>query len=501
MRKKRLLWNTVSSLLFQITTIICGFILPRIILQCYGSQVNGLVLSITQFLQVISFLELGVGAVVQSSLYKPLADKNYPKISKIIASANKFFRRIAIILSIYVVVLIFVYPFFVNKDFDFLNTALLIFSISISFFAQYYFGVVDRLLLTSDQHGYIQYNVQILTLILNTLACAFLIYLGGSIQVVKLTTSLIYLIRPIILRIYVNKHYQINRKITYSEEPIKQKWNGLAQHISSVILDNTDTIVLTLFSTLENVSIYSVYHLVIYGVKQLFTSMTQGIQALLGELWAKQELILLKEAFSRFEWIIHTGTTFFFGCTGMLIIPFITVYTAGITDANYIVPAFAALITLAHAAHCLRLPYNIMILASGHYKQTQSNYIIAAILNVIVSIVLVYKFGLIGVAIGTLVAMLYQTVWMAFYNSKEFIKWPMTKFFKQIAIDALTVICGISASRWIKLDGINYVSWLIMAVEIVCIWLCVAIIINLIFYKKKMASVIHFLIGKLKKIK
>lgn len=58
--KKRLIYNTISSLFFQVTTIVCGFILPRLILNAFGSNVNGLVNSITQFLGIISFLELFV---------------------------------------------------------------------------------------------------------------------------------------------------------------------------------------------------------------------------------------------------------------------------------------------------------------------------------------------------------------------------------------------------------------------------------------------------------
>ena len=115
-RGRRLKLNTISSLAFQVTTLICGFVLPRLILGSFGSEVNGLVNSITQFLHIIAFLELGVGAVVQSSLYKPLADADDDGISKIITSANKFFVKIAIILLAYVVVLIFIYPAFAGKS-------------------------------------------------------------------------------------------------------------------------------------------------------------------------------------------------------------------------------------------------------------------------------------------------------------------------------------------------------------------------------------------------
>lgn len=104
------------------------------------------------------------------------------------------------------------------------------------------------------------------------------------------------------------------------------------------MLDSTDNIVLTIFATLSDVSIYSVYYLVVSGVKQLFLSLTNGIQSLIGELWAKQELDNLKKYFEWIEWSIHTGVVFIFGCTLFLIVPFVQVYTEGITDANYVVP-------------------------------------------------------------------------------------------------------------------------------------------------------------------
>ena len=486
MRKLLLAKNTAASLIAQITTLICGFILPRLFLQHYGSEVNGLVNSISQFLSVIAFLELGVGAVVQSSLYKPLAEKDNQQISKVMVSANKFFQRLARILLVYVISLMIIYPFIANQNFGFIYTATLIAAISISSFAQYYFGIVNSLLLNADQRGYIQYNAQTVTIILNTIVCAIMISMDGTIQIVKLVTSLIYLARPIILQIYVNNHYTINWKIKYTQEPIKQKWNGVAQHVASVVLDGTDTIVLTVFSTLSNVSIYSVYFLVVKGVKTLFLSVTNGIQALIGELWAKQELDQLKSFFGWIEWLIHTGTTYVFSCTAALIVPFIQVYTLGIRDANYIQPTFAILLTLANAMHCLRLPYNIMVLAAGHYKQTQRNYIVAAILNIVVSVLTVKIWGLIGVAIGTLVAMTYQTIWLAIYDSRHFIYWPLKKVIRQFLVDIISSFLIISFGSHIVLKDITYFNWFFMAIKVAIVALFVAFCLNSLFYRSKM---------------
>lgn len=497
MRKKRLLRNTISALVFQITTIISGFILPRIILRSFGSEVNGLVNSITQFLHVIAFLELGIGAVVPSALYKPLAEKDETAVSQIIVSAEKFFRRLAKILLVYTIILMIIYPYIAKQDFGWSYSALLIAAMSISSFSQYYFGVVNRLLLSADQKGYIQYNAQTATVILNTIASVVLIYLGASIHVMKLVTSLIYVIRPLALKWYVDRHYNIDHGIQYEEEPIKQKWNGIAQHFAAIILDSTDNIVLTVFSTLTNVSIYSVYYQVVYGIKQLLIILTGGVQSLIGELWARQELDQLRKAFGWFEWVIHTGVVFLFGCTSMLILPFVQVYTHKINDANYIQPLFAALLVAANAGHCLRLPYNIMIRAGGHYKQTQHCYIIAALLNIVISIAAVSRWGLVGVAIGTLVAMCYQTIWMAIYDSKNLICWPIRNFIKQLLADAVTVVIAAWLSHFVLVGTDNYLAWVILAVKVSLIWAAVIVLVNLVFYREKLQALARKVTAKL----
>ena len=495
-RGKKLALNTITSLGLQVVSVICGFILPRLILESFGSDVNGLVNSITQFLGVITLLDLGVGAVVQSALYKPLAENDTDMISKIYVSANKFFRRLAEILLVYVILLMIFYPMLVNKSFGHMYTALLIAAICISSFAQYYFGIVNSLLLNADQRGYIQYTVQIITLILNTIACYVVIKLGASIQIVKLTTSLIFLLRPFFLVLYVKKHYAINRKITYTEEPIKQKWNGMAQHFAAYVLSGTDNIVLTLFSSLANVSIYSVYYLAIAGVRSALLSMTNGFQSLIGEMLAKKETVKLNNFFGYVEWFLHTGTTLVFGCTGVLLVNFVRVYTNGIHDADYIQPLFAVLITIANAGHCLRLPYNILILASGHYKQTQSNYIVAMILNIVISIATVKIWGLVGVSIGTLVAMAYQTGWMARYDSKNIICWPFKNFLKQCGVDAITVIVASLATFKIPMLSVSYVSWFLLAIEVFAVWLVIAILINSVFYRERVLSMFRRVKGR-----
>ena len=481
-RKRKLYLNTLTSLSYQIVTVICGFILPRLILSHYGSEVNGLVSSIGQFLGFITLMEMGVGAVVQSSLYEPLAKQDTEAISAILTSARNFFRKIAFALICYVIVLCLVFPYISENNFGWVFTATLIVILSIGSFTQYVFGIVDRLLLTSDQKGYIIYGTNIVSIFLNTVACVIAVQLSASIHTVKLISALVFMIAPILIHIYVCKNYHINYKMRYDYEPIKQKWNGIAQHISAVILDGTDMVVLTTFSSLSNVSIYAVYNLVVKGITSLTLSLTNGVQALLGEMWAKKEEDSLNNFFGWVEWAVHTGTVFVFGCCTVLIVPFVSVYTNGVTDANYIAPLFGFLLTMANAGHCLRLPYNLMILAGGHYKQTQRCYIIAAALNLSISIVAVRAFGLIGVTIGTLIAMAYQTMWMAIYVSKNLIRWPIKKFIRQVLTDFIEFGTAYALTIYIPMCDCNFIAWVLLAIIDAFIWIVVIVLINKILY-------------------
>ena len=491
MRQKKFAFNAITSFFLQVTTIICGFILPRMIMTSYGSNVNGLLNSIAQFLSVITFLEFGIGAVIQSALYAPLVRQDFLSVSKIWVSGNKFFRKIAYILLVYIVFLTICYPALFQQQFNWLYEATLILMISVSTFVQYYFGAMDGLLLSADQRGYIQYIIQIIIVLSNTIISVILIWCGASIHLVKGATSLIYLARPFFLRWYTNRYYALDRKICYTEEPVKNKLSGAMQHIAYMILNGTDIIVLTLCSTLENVSVYSVYNLVISGLKQVFTILDNSFHALIGELWARQDISKLNYIFGIMEWIFHTVAVFVFGCALVLMIPFVIVYTNGITDADYVQPLFSVLITLSCMINLLSYPYKILILVAGHFRETQWKFFISAILNMAISLFSVWKFGLVGVAAGTLIAMIYQDIWMIWYVSKHLNHWSLEKVLKQFFVDAVSFGIGLILSRSFELSEYTYIAWGVLAVKTALVWIAIVAGINLLFYRDKVIWILE----------
>jgi len=93
MRSKKALKNLSVSMLYQIISIICGLITPRLILGAYGSTYNGVVNSAKQFLSMVTILNLGIAGATRVALYKTLADKDNLATSRIVKATQIYMRK------------------------------------------------------------------------------------------------------------------------------------------------------------------------------------------------------------------------------------------------------------------------------------------------------------------------------------------------------------------------------------------------------------------------
>ena len=100
MKNKATLLNMISGLILQLFTLVSGFILPKIILIYFGSEVNGLVSSLNQFLSYITLVEGGITGVIVANLYKPIVDQDNRKISSVLITADRFYKRLVLFLLV-----------------------------------------------------------------------------------------------------------------------------------------------------------------------------------------------------------------------------------------------------------------------------------------------------------------------------------------------------------------------------------------------------------------
>ena len=497
MRTKKAFRNMVAATVYQVVAIICGLITPRLVLANFGSTYNGVVNSATQFLSMIHILTLGITGATRVALYKTLGKNDTLGTSRIMKATKLYMHKVALALLGYIALLCFIYPFISHNDLSNIQNAALIAIVGIGTFAQYFFGISNYTLLQADQASYITYTLDIVKTIVNTMCVAVLVWFGRSIYEVKLGSSLVFLVTPAVMDYYVKKKYKLVDDCEPDYTGIKQRGAVAFHSVANLIHNNVDLVLLTIFADAKLISVYTVYYLVVGKIKELTQIVTSGIEAAFGNMWARQEYETLKKNFRAYEYVMFTFTTVVFSCVGLLILPFIERYTKGVNDIEYIRLSFAILVTFAEAFFCIRQPYLTLVQATGFYKETKNGAMVEAVMNLIISIVLINIMGIEGVIIGTLVANMFRTGQYAIFISKHVIKRNFSEILFRLiwVIINSAMIIGIAIVVQTKVPfSDTWLGWLIDAIIVFFISCVITIVSSIIFYRKDLFYVLN--IGK-----
>lgn len=492
-RKVRAVTNICFSLLLEAITMLSGLIVPRIIIQTYGSDLNGLVNSIASFIGYIALLQSGVGAVIRAALYKPLAKKDHNQLCIIVKTTERFFVKIAYASVAYIFLLGILFPILFSKNYSFWFTFSLVLIIGVSTAAQYFFGITYQMVLEADQCSYIYSIVQIFTVILYSITAVILVKLGYSIQIVKLSSAVFFVLRPVIIGIYTKKKYKISSDVIVDNELIQQRWDGMAQGIAYFFHTKTDVFVLTVFSSFINVSVYSVYALVISGLTAIINSIDKAIKAVMGNIYANDEIKNFKGTFYSYLSSMHMISSVFFATASITVFQFVKLYTKGVEDAQYIQTFFGILIISAESLYCMRMPYNAVINVAGKFAETKKPAIIEAVLNLSLSCALVHYYGLIGVAIGTWVAMAYRTVSFIIFLHEEILHLSYLDQVKRYITTFLSYFLCVLLGNFFEVSINNYLSWVLYAAIVFVICAIITFVINIILLNKPTRSAIKLL--------
>ena len=482
--------NIFSSILLQIVTIISGFIIPRIILGSFGSEANGLVSSLNQFLNYVALFEGGLSAVVLANLYKPLANRDMQKVSMVVATTRKFYNKLAIGFLIYVVFLAFLYPVFVESTFSYEYVVSMTMILAINTFVRYAFSISLRLLLQADKKVYIISFTQVAIIILNVILFVGLRDVFPDLRLLEFVSALVFLLQPISYYIAVRKHLAIEKNIKEDKSLIKSRWDGLGVSIATFIHNNTDMVVLTVFTTLDTVSVYSIYALVVGHLKQIMQAFSSGITPTMGQQYAKEDKEELMKTFEFYEYMTFMITTFLFTVGGLLLTPFVLLYTSSITDANYDQPIFGIILLIAEAVFCLKEPYVNLSYVANKFKVIRKHAFIEAGINIIVSLLLVRPLGLIGIAVGTLAGMSYRTIYHVVYAGKDLICRPVRFFFGKVIVFGLaSLVCCLICCFIAPINDLSVGNWLICAIEYSAVMLVILLIVSAVFYRNDLGMI------------
>jgi O-antigen/teichoic acid export membrane protein len=416
-RTKNTFRNLIWALLGQVIVLGFGFVMPRLIILTYGSAINGLTATIYQILNVLNLLQAGALGASIFALFKPVADGDYKQISLILDSSRRYFNK----LGWFFLLLMFVIAPIVASNNEgsgisfleiFLAFAILGLNASFSFF---FYSRYD-ILFSADQKRYILSITSIVEkLIYYSLLFIILRYkidfiymyvavlIGSSIKVI-----LLYLIY---IKQYANKIVAID-KDEYFEIPNKRYL--LINQISTQAVESSPTLFIAFNFNFKLASVYSIYYLIILMIKMVINTVQVSVSEVFGNMVVSEDSKKIENVFDLMLFIYIVLGVFLTTCTAFLFMPFISLYTKGMTDVDYIIPLLAFFIVIYSLVFCLYMPFFTLSNVYGLYKETYLQSLITGIIALIISFAFTkyieMSFVLTGLIFYYLVSMIYRII-------------------------------------------------------------------------------------------
>lgn len=412
-------YNILTSVLGQVITIVLGVVIPRLVLVNLGSENNGLLSSITQVLGYASLLEAGVGLASLQALYKPVAEHDETSVNAIMSATNLYYRRTGIAYLLTVIILSAIYPVIIKSSLPYGTITIVVLISGLPGVVNYYFQGKYKILLQAEGRTYIITNLATVIGILTSVGKILLLLLGFGVIAVQSLYLALSLVQMIYIDFYIRKNYAwIDLTAAPAYDKLSQRNSVLAHQLSGTIFSSTDAVTLSIFCGLSVVSVYSMYALLFGMVGTLLSNLAGSITFVLG-----QELGINQKKYGKLQdsfelvYISLSFSLFFIAYT--YILPFLKIYTAGITDINYIDRALSVLFVAIALLENSRLSSAKAIHVAGHFRQTQWHAWVEMAINIIVSLIGVLVWGVYGVLIGTIAALLFRANAMIIYANKK----------------------------------------------------------------------------------
>jgi O-antigen/teichoic acid export membrane protein len=461
---KKSMYNFILGVFSQVFIVISGIVITKLILVNYGSEVNGFLSSITQIMVYLAILEAGIGAASLQALYGPFVNKDKKALNSILAATSIFYKKTGIYYFLGVIILALVYPFIVNSS---LSAQEIILTILVTGLGasggalNFYFQGKYKIFLMADGKSYIEMTYTLVFTIILSLLKVLFITNGYNIVVIQATHLFVIVLQVLCIELYMRKNYKwIDLKVLPNNRAIEQKNSAMIHQFSFLIFNNSDVILLTLFTNLKVVSVYVLFNMLFSFIDRIVSQLNKSINFVLGQTFNKDRLKFLRIN-SLYE--IYFTAFVFTICSVIfyLAIPFMNVYTNGINDIDYTDPWLPVLFLIVKLLTNSRATANNVIEFAGHFRKTQTRSIIETIINIVISIVLVNIIGIYGVLIGTIVALTYRSIDMIIYSNKVILNQSPLRSFIRLGTNIILLILVSYLVYFVGLRADSYISLII----------------------------------------
>lgn len=479
---KKVKYNLYLGLICQILTIVMGIIIPRLVLTNFGSEINGLVNSVTQIYAYMGLLESGIGMATIQVLYKAIGASEKSQTNGILAATNRQYIKSGTLYILISVMFALVYPYVIRTEIPKSTIFAIVILNGLGGAAGFFFYRKYYLLLYVEGKTYIETLFSTLTNVLKNVAKIILIAQGADIVLVHFFSMLVSLLQAACVYWYIKKHY---RWIDLSEKPnfqaISQSKNAVVHQISILIFNNTDMLILSAFCGLKVVSVYSLYAMLFGMISTALGTFKNSMEFTLGRSF-HEDRQKFRKLYDMYELCYMAIVFSCYSVANYFVLPFVRCYTAGVTDAIYTDKYLPLLMIMTYLLSGGRSAPSQLITIAGHIKETQGRSILESVLNIGISVIMVLFFGVYGVLVGTVIALLYRANDMILYANHKILHCSAWPTYKRWIVNMLVFVVILGINPLISIELTSYASIFLFCIPYaagtVVVFFCAAFLTN-----------------------
>lgn len=499
-KSKVVIRNMIWGIFNQVVNILLPFILRTIIIYWFGVNYIGLRTLFSSILNVLNVAELGFGGVISTLLYAPVAENNHEKIVQLV----RFLKRCYLLLGSIIFVLgLMLLPFLdklIALDYpEEMNIYILYLINLFGTVAGYFLFAYKKILLSANQRYDIEVNIATIMIFLQTTIQVVVVIVTKNFYLFMMAVPICTVLNNLISNCIVNKLYPlsvVNVKALCNDDKkrIYQKVQGAFYYrIGSVMLFSADNIVISKFLGLIQLGVYNNYYYIVNSLQGIQAIIHNSIRPIIGNMICKKSVTENQKEFFDY-YFCYMGISIVCGagvlCLGQ---SFVELWIGEDMKLPF---GICVMLTIDFMAQSICDIFRIYQEAAGIFKEGRYVPLCGAAVNLILNLLLTRYFGLYGIVLSTILAVLIvllpgyvSIVWKYYFKNAAFIKYSIAN----ILLYAFSATLILVITKYVC-DKISVQTWGDLMIRgTVCVLISIVLYAALLGWKTETKDVLSVL--------
>ena len=436
--------NIGFGALNRITSIVFPFIVRTIFIKVLGEEYLGLNSLYSSILQVLNLADLGFASAITASMYKPLAEKDTKKVCALLNFYKKIYRIIGIgILSVGLLLTPFIAVLINGKPPAEINIYLYWILYLVNTVISYLFYAYDVSLLNAIQRNDIVEKIGTISRICTSLIQIYVVAVLNSFILYVLLNVICTFLYNIMCHWVVRKKYpQYCCQGYISKENKESMYRNVfalsLQKIGNTVSLSLDSIVISAFLGLTTVAIYGNYFYVISAIQTFILLIYSSITASIGNSIATETTEKNYNDFKKFSvaniWIVGWCAI----CFVCIFQDFMIVWMG--KDLLFAMPVVLMLVFRFYSVEIRKVVLTYKD-AAGLWWYDKWRPIVGCVVNFVLNILFVKKWGVLGIALATIISyLLIELPWETHAIFKNYFHKSSRGYYKLLIVQTLKVL-------------------------------------------------------------